>query len=142
MKKIVYPLVAALILCLVGIGVLVVQRAGDQRQLKDAQAQIETLLEEKQAWETEKQRVGESLGSVRTVLVKTLVDLEEVSSAIGLPVAAKPSPTPAGTAALTAKPTPAATSTTAPTPAAEATASVQQTERPASKTEPSATKSP
>lgn len=142
MKKIVYPLVAALILCLVGIGILVAQRAGDQRQLKDAQAQIETLLEEKQAWESEKQRVGESLGSVRTVLVKTLVDLEEVSSAIGLPVASKPSPTPAATAASTAKPTSAPTSTTVPTPAAEATASVQPTEQPVSKTEPASTKGP
>ncbi len=101
MKKIVYPLVAALILCLVGIGMLLSARVGDRNELNRLQAQVALLEEQKEQWDAQKTQVSKSLSSVRGVLVKTLVDLEDVSASLGMAmeamgesVPAEPSPAP------------------------------------------------
>ncbi len=83
MKKFVYPLVAALILCLVGIGMLLSARVGDRNEMQRLQAEIAALNEEKADWDAQKTQVSKSLSGVRSVLVKTLVDLEDVSATLG-----------------------------------------------------------
>ena len=133
MKKTTYTLGALLVLCLVGLGLLLAGRLADQRELKtlnqrveEVTAEVVLLRQEKVAWEEEKTRVAQSLGSVRGVLVKTLVDLEEVSAQIGLPlstpVPAAQSPKPTQEATATPAPkataTPKATAAPSPTPAA------------------------
>lgn len=89
MKKTSYTLIAFLVICLAAIGYLVFEKIGDQRQLKLLDAQIEDLSKgldalriEKLAWEGEKARVAQSLGSVQGVLRSTLDELDVVVEAI------------------------------------------------------------
>lgn len=90
MKKSSYTLIAILVICLAAIGYLVFEKAGDQRQLKLLDARIEDLNKsldalrvEKLAWENEKSRVSQSLGSVQDVLRSTLDELDVVVESIG-----------------------------------------------------------
>ena len=90
MKKSTYTLIAFLVICLAAIGYLVFEKAGDQRQLKLLDAQIEDMSKsldalriEKLAWEGEKARVAQSLGSVQGVLRSTLDELDVVVESIG-----------------------------------------------------------
>ena len=114
MKKTTYTLAALLVICLVGLGLLLASRLGDHRQMQTLNQRVDeltvaldSLQKEKAVWEQEKTRVAQSLGSVRGVLVKTLVDLEEVSAQIGLPLPTVAPPAP--TAKPTASPAPEAT---------------------------------
>ncbi len=130
MKKTTYTLAALLVICLVGLGLLLASRLGDHRQMQTLNQRVDELTvaldglqKEKAVWEQEKTRVAQSLGSVRGVLVKTLVDLEEVSAQIGLPLPTVAPPAPSekpqeATAAPTDKPTPTAKPTASPAPEA------------------------
>lgn len=136
MKKAVYPLVAALILCLVGIGMLLSARVGDRQEINRLQSEVAGLLEEQAEWDAQKAQVSKSLSGVRSVLVKTLVDLEDVATSLGAamdsmdilpqepeaskePAATKPADSPEPTAPeMTATAAPAAAS---PTPTPEST---------------------
>ena len=96
MKKSSYTLIAFLVICLAAIGYLVFEKAGDQRQLKLLDAQIEDLNKsldalrvEKLAWEGEKSRVAQSLGSVQGVLRSTLDELDVVVESIGKSLSTK-----------------------------------------------------
>ena len=96
MKKSSYTLIAFLVICLAAIGYLVFEKAGDQRQLKLLNAQIEDLNKnldalriEKLAWENEKSRVAQSLGSVQGVLRSTLDELDVVVESIGKSLSTK-----------------------------------------------------
>ena len=96
MKKSSYTLIAFLVICLAVIGYLVFEKAGDQRQLKLLDAQIEDLNKnldalriEKLAWENEKSRVAQSLGSVQGVLRSTLDELDVVVESIGKSLSTK-----------------------------------------------------
>jgi hypothetical protein len=169
MKKTTYTLLALLLICIVAIGVLWAGRVSDRKQiaemevlLQDNAAELDNttvklnaLQKEKNIWDQEKARVGQSLGSVRGVLIKTLGDLEEVSASIGVPLAVA---TPAASVvpeqttkapAVTAEPTVTVQATKAPvtstgTPASSPTAAVspttsKATEKPAVSPTPGAT---
>ena len=157
MKKVTYSLVALLLICIVAIGVLWAGRVSDRRQIAEMETQLQegaveldnatvqltALKKEKTVWDQEKARVGQSLGSVRGVLIKTLGDLEEVSAAIGMPIATETpaaSPTPAQpteppaaspTAVTEATKTPAATATPKLSPTATSKATATPTASPA-----------
>ncbi len=90
MKKSSYTLIALLIICLGAITYLTIEKVGDQRQLKLLNEQAENLAKnlddlriEKLAWEGEKARVAQSIGSVQGVLRSTLDDLDIVVESIG-----------------------------------------------------------
>ena len=90
-KSAVYPLIAVLIVCVVACGILFFERQGTKGQLAEANGlliemtkELDTLKAEKTKWEAEKVSVGKSIGSVKTVLIDTLADLDKVTTAIGL----------------------------------------------------------
>lgn len=138
MKKIIYPLVAVLILCLVGIGMLLSARVGDRNEIARLEQEVAALVEERATWDAQKAQVSKSLSGVRGVLVKTLVDLEEVSSSLGTAMdtisegpasgTVVPEASPLATAAPTAAPTKAAPEVTpspSPTPQSTPAATVK-----------------
>ncbi len=146
MKKVNISLVVALVICLLVIGYMYTLRVGDQLKIDNTEkdvvrltTELDLLKEEKTKWENDKTVVSKSIGSVRTVLAKTLLDLEEVSTDIGLTPIYTPVPEP------TAEPTPEATPESSPepevTPVAEPVEEVKETEKPVEETteEPAAT---
>ena len=171
MKKTTYTLLALLLVCIVAIGVLWAGRVSDHKQIADLELQLQegaaeldnatvqltALQKEKSTWDAEKARVGQSLGSVRGVLIKTLGDLEEVSAAIGMPIAtatpvASPTPdqpsvapaaSPAATDLATKAPaTSTATPKASPTVAVTAAPKATATTTASPKAEPTATSTP
>ncbi|NMD38864.1 MAG: hypothetical protein GYA87_09335 [Christensenellaceae bacterium] len=90
-KKVNLSLVVALVICLLVIAYMYTLRVGDQLKIDTAEkdivkltAELDLIKEEKTKWENDKTIVSKSIGSVRTVLAQTLIDLEEVSMNIGL----------------------------------------------------------
>ena len=100
MKKVNVSLIIALVICLIAIGYMYTLKVGDQLKIENAEkdiirlsTELDLLKEEKTKWENDKTQVSKSIGSVRTVLAQTLIDLEVVSSEIGLVPLDTPAPT-------------------------------------------------
>jgi hypothetical protein len=157
MKKSTYPLLAILILCLVGIAVLFSMNQNKQRQIDDLTEQLASLTLEKDGWENEKLQwaqdkanMSESLGLVHAALSRTLLDIQGISTSLdnalaavgdaytqaGMPAGTTPlprvntTPSPAEEEAEeTAKP--ATTPTQAPSPATESDSTPTSEEKPA-----------
>ncbi len=113
-RTIAYPLVALLILSLIACGVLFMDRQSlrirlqsAEEQMNAAQNEVGTLLNEKEQWTQEKKAVGKTIGAVKTVLIDTLKELDEVTDVFKT----DPAETPKATTplALTPKPTQEAT---------------------------------
>lgn len=89
MKKSTYPLLAILLLLVVGIAVLFFMNQDKQRQIDTLGEQITTLTTEKTTWQTEKARweadkaqMGQSLGQVHAALSRTLLDVSGITSSL------------------------------------------------------------
>lgn len=89
-KSIAYPLIALLILSLLACGVLFMDRQSliirlqsAEEQMGAAQEELGALLFEKDQWTQEKKAVGKTIGTVKTVLIDTLKELDEVTDVFG-----------------------------------------------------------
>lgn len=114
-RTIAYPLIALLILSLIACGVLFMDRQSlkirlqsAEEQMIAAQEEVGVLLSEKEQWTQEKKAVGKTIGAVKTVLIDTLKELDEVTDVFKAGPAETPTATEAPLA-LTPKPTQEAT---------------------------------
>jgi chromosome segregation ATPase len=144
-KSAVYTLIAVLIVSIVLCGVLFFDRQSTQARLKDADSRVAALeTENKQLsdavtklqgeqtkWQEEKVLVGKSIGSVKSVLIDSLSDLDKVSTSIGLvtDISAQPKETEAPKATLAPK-------------ATDAPKTVEKTDAPKGTDAPKATDAP
>ena len=150
-KSAVYTLIAVLIVSIVLCGVLFFDRQSTQARLKDADSRVAALeTENKQLsdavtklqgeqtkWQEEKVLVGKSIGSVKSVLIDSLSDLDKVSTSIGLvtDISAQPKESEAPKATEAPKTTLAPKATDAPK-------TVEKTDAPKGTDAPKATDAP
>lgn len=85
-KSIASLLIALLILSLIACGVLFMEGQSLKMRLQDtekqmdaAQNEVSVLLSEKEQWMREKKAVGKTIGTVKTVLMDTLKELDDVT---------------------------------------------------------------
>lgn len=117
-KSMNYSLIAALILCIVIAGISYVKQYSADKKLKESEiriaelsVQLDLLKTEKEKWDADKLRVAGSIRSIRTVLVNTLNDLEEVTNVIGSVESILPSDVPSPEITVSPLPTTESTST-------------------------------
>lgn len=89
MRKSAYPLLAILILCLVGIAVLFFMNQDKQRQIDSLTEQLAELTQEKTTWQAEKEKweedkanMGQSLGQVHAALSLTMLEVQGITSSL------------------------------------------------------------